>query len=58
MPEEYVMHVGAYPALVIGTPHRIEIPGLRRWFEYTSDTDCDLEDWEDRANSEWQPRRD
>ncbi len=57
MPEEYVMRCDRYCQLVIGTPHRIEIPGLRRWFEYTSETDCDLDDWEERANAEWQPRR-
>jgi hypothetical protein len=57
-PDLYEIRWNMYPSIKFGTPARQEIPGLRRWLEYTVDTDCALEAWEERANAEWQPNGD
>jgi hypothetical protein len=43
-----------YPVLVCKTPLDHTPSWWRRWFAYETGLECDLPDWEDRANAEYQ----
>lgn len=51
---EYEFRLTSYPSLVCVTPawHALP-PGVYRWFEYENFLECELPDWDERANQTW-----
>lgn len=46
----YEVRFAGYYAMSFGSPYEHVIPGLVRWFSYSTELDCDIEDWRDRAS--------
>lgn len=52
---DYEVRPVTYLTMRFSVPAFVEIPGIaaiRRWWLYETELDCELEEWEDRANGD------